>query len=268
MSYAIRFMIKNTSKTIIIIGAAICCLIGLIIVMVFVSGDKNKTEQQTALTEADEAEIQAENEEKTLMEANMEAMENAKQQVYQPVRDIEKEDHILGDINAPVQLIIYNDFDCPFFAKLNDTIDQAKQEFGDKIVIAFRHFPQSIHSYAMLSALASECAAEQDSFWQMHDRLLADNKENKMSVEQFKQDAEEIGLNTKKFNQCLEEEKYIDKIYEQMSEGKEAGAIGTPTIFVNGEQLAGALPFEDYTALDGIDEEGMKSVIERKLGDF
>jgi len=258
-------MIKNTSKTIIIIGAIICCLIGLIAVMVFVSSDKNKKEQKITLPEATEAEIQAENEAKMLIEANREAMQKASQQAYQPVRDIEKEDHILGDIGAPVQLIIYNDFDCPFFARINETIEQAKQEFGNKIVIAFRHYPQRIHSYAMPAALAAECAAEQGKFWQMHDKLSFDNKENKMGMEQFKQDAVDIGLDVAKFNQCLETEKYQDKISEQMAEGKEAGAIGTPTTFVNGEQLAGALPFEDYVALDGINEEGLRSVIERHI---
>ncbi len=260
-------MIKNTSKTIIIIGVIICCLIGLIAVMVFVSNNKNKTEQQITLPEKTEAEIQAENEGKALLEANREAMQKAKQQIYQPVKEINKEDHILGDIDAPVQLIIYNDFNCPFFARLNETIEQVKQEFGNKIVIAFRHFPQRIHSHAMIAALAAECAAEQDKFWQMHDKLLADNRGNKMSIGQFKQDAVDIGLDAAKFNQCLETKKYQDKISAQMSAGKDAGAIGTPTIFVNGEQIAGAAPFEDYVALDGVDEEGMKSVIERHLGE-
>ncbi len=260
-------MIKNTSKTIIIIGAIICCLIGLIAVMVFVSNNKNKTEQQITLPEKTEAEIQAENEAKMLIEANREAMQKAKLQVYQPVKEIDQEDHILGDIDAPVQLIIYSDFDCPFFVRLNETIEQVKQEFGNKIVIAFRHFPLRIHSYAMPASLAAECAAEQDKFWQMYDKLFASKKANKLYTGQFKQDAVDIGLDAAKFNQCLETKKYQDKISEQMSAGKEAGAIGTPTIFVNGEQIAGAAPFEDYVALDGVDEEGMKSVIERHLGE-
>ena len=258
-------MIKNSSKTIVVIAVILCCLIGLIAIMAFVLNNENNTEQPVNLLEKTEAEIQAENAGKALLEANREAMQKAKLQVYQPVKEIDQEDHIVGDIDSPVQLIIYSNFDCPFFTRLDETIQQVKQEFGDKIVIAFRHYPQRIHAYSIPAALAVECAAEQDKFWQMYDKLSASKKANKLYLGQFEQNAVDIGLDAIQFNQCLETEKYQDKISEQLLAGKDAGAVGTPTMFVNGEEIVGAAPFEDYVDLDGINQEGMKSVIERHL---
>jgi len=208
---------------------------------------------------------QVNTEEETLREANREAIKKAQIQQVKPVRAIDDTDHIWGDINAPVQLIIYDDFECPFCAKFYDTTEQIKQEFGDKVVVAFRHFPLTIHPQAMTAALAAECAAEQGKFWQMYHKLFADNKAGQMNKEQFKQDAVNIGLDAVKFNQCLDIKKYKDKVLAQMLEGKNAGVSGTPGNFVNGEPLPGAYPFEDFIRRDGKKAEGMKSIILRHL---
>jgi len=182
-----------------------------------------------------------------------------------PVRPIDQADHYWGKLDAPVQLIIYSDFECPYCADFTKTIEQVKQQFSDQVLIAFRHYPLTIHAEAVLAAEASECASEQGQFWQMYDQLFNNNKTGQLNKEQFKKDAADLGLDQVKFNQCLESEKYKDKVLSQMIEGKNSGVTGTPTSFVNGQILVGAYPFEDFTARDGKKELGMKSIIESKL---
>ncbi|MCK4554614.1 thioredoxin domain-containing protein [Candidatus Parcubacteria bacterium] len=204
-------------------------------------------------------------EEKNIKEANQQAVEKAQRQVIQPVRAIGSEDHFLGNLDASIQIIVYGDFNCPFSAKFYDTVNQVKEEFSDNAVIAFRHYPLIGHVYAMPAAIASECAAEQGKFWEMYGKLFENNKESKLNIEQFKKNALEIGIDVAKFSQCLEAEKYKDKIYVQMNDGKDYGVGGSPTIFVNGEPLPGAYPFEDFVRSNGDEVDGMKSIIERHL---
>ncbi|MEA3463540.1 MAG: thioredoxin domain-containing protein [Patescibacteria group bacterium] len=246
-------MIKNkfTFLTVLII----VCIFGITAVLaVYLKNKESNIKQQQINTEAE-----------ALKQANNDTIKKAWSQSIKQVRAIDNTDHLWGGLEAPAQLIIYNDFGCPFCLKFYNVIERIKQEFGDNAVIAFRHYPLAMHTNAMTAAIASECAAEQGKFWQMYHKLFADNKAKQMNKERFKKDAVEIGLNRSQFNKCLETEKYKDKINAQIIEGKNAGVIGAPTIFVNGEQFAGAAPFEDYVALDGADEEGMKSVIERHI---
>ena len=182
-----------------------------------------------------------------------------------PVRPVDETDHLWGDKNAAVQLIVYDDFECPFCAEFYDTLEKIKAEFKGKVAIAYRHYPLAMHPNALAAAQASECAAEQGKFWEMYSKLFAENKAGRMSSEQFKIDAKDLGLDQVKFSQCLDTEKYKNKILEQMLEGKNAGVTGTPTVFVNGNIYPGAYPFEDFIARDGKPEKGMKSIINELL---
>jgi protein-disulfide isomerase len=230
----------------------------------YYSGQKNR---QTGLPDqtAKQQEETAKPQESDSVKENIEVPKETADSLS-PVRAIDDSDHLAGDKNAPVKLIVYSDFECPFCGKYFDTLEQVKNEFGDKVAIAFRHFPLlNLHVYAMQAAIASECAAEQDKFWPMHDRLFADNKENKINEAQFKEDAKTIGLDQAKFNQCLATEKYKDKVTAQMIEAKNFNVNGTPTTFVNDRIVVGAYPFEDFTATDGVKTEGMKSIISKAL---
>lgn len=182
-----------------------------------------------------------------------------------PLRPIDETDQVWGDANAAVKIIIYDDFECPFCADFFKTTDQIKEEFGDKVAIAFRHFPLSSHPNALPAALASECAAEQGKFWEMYDKLFTDNISHQMNIDQYKRDAAQIGLDQAQFNQCLETEKYKEKVLAQMLEGKNIGVTGTPTIFVENEIYPGAYPMDDFTDKQGNKQEGMRSIINRKL---
>lgn len=181
------------------------------------------------------------------------------------VRPIDSTDHIWGDPKAPVKMIVYSDFECPFCAQFAATMKKIETEFFGKIAITFRHYPLAGHPDAKKAAEASECAGEEGKFWEMHDKLFADNVAGKMSVDRFKQDAVDLGLNQKQFSQCLDSGKYNNKVSEQKSEGDKAGITGTPTIFVNGNIYPGAYPFEDFTNSAGQPEKGMKSIINEFL---
>lgn len=206
-------------------------------------------------------------EENKLKTANQNAVVASPRMIIKPVRTIDATDHVWGDIKAPVQLIIYSDFECPFCASFNKTIEQIKDYFKDQVVIAFRHNPLRSHPMALTAALASECASEQGQFWPMHDKLFAANLENKISTEQVNSDAKSLDLDIVKFSQCLDTQKYKDKIQEQVLEAINSGVIGTPGNFVNGELSSGAVPFADYTSSDGNKYEGMKKIIEGHLAD-
>jgi len=183
----------------------------------------------------------------------------------QPVKPLNVDDHLWGNAEAPVKIIVYSDFECPFCAAFHDTLQQVKDEFKDQVEIAFRHYPLASHPEALKAAEASECAAEQGKFWEMYNQLFIDNKAGIMTPDQFKKDAVDLGLDQAQFNQCLDTDKFKNKVTAQMLGGKNAGVNGTPTFFVNGQIYVGAYPFRDFTGNDGKPEKGLESIIKEIL---
>jgi len=177
------------------------------------------------------------------------------------VRPIGDDDYVWGEKGSPVKIIVYSDFQCPFCATYADTLKQAETEFTNKIVVAFRHFPLPGHEEAMNAALASECAGEQGKFLGMYDQLFNDNKANDFSKDRFNADAKNLGLDMKKFNQCLKTGKYGDKIQSQIDEANKLGVIGAPTTFINGDIVPGARPYDDFTDSQGNKAPGLKTLI-------
>ncbi len=236
-----------------------------VIILLFYLATFLKQEEILPSNVADTEKSQENSEIAKIREANKEAIVQAQKQGIMQVRPIEIGDHVWGELEASVQLIIYNDLTCPFCANFYATAKTIKEFFSDRVVIAFRHFPLPTHPMALEAALASECAAEQDNFFKMLDKLFTDNQVGKMSIEQFKQDAAALGLNIAEFDQCLETEKYKEKIQAQISEAKKFNITGTPGNFVNGEPVPGAYPYEDFIGSDGQERKGMKSIIERHL---
>lgn len=161
-----------------------------------------------------------------------------------------KEDHIRGNVNAKVTLLVYSDFECPFCGRFVPTLEQAAKEYGDKIRIVFRHFPLSFHQQAMPAALASECASEQGKFWEFHDELF--KNQTGLGEKFFKDTATKLGLNMSKFNDCVSSSKYSAKVQTQLSGGSAAGVGGTPHTIVSGPKgtkpVSGAQPFTSLKA--------------------
>jgi protein-disulfide isomerase len=198
--------------------------------------------------------------------ASSQANVGADQQTVTKVRSLDQSDHVLGSLQAPVQLIFYGDFDCPFCASFYDTLKKVEIEFKDKVAIGFRNFPQpSMHNVALPAALAAECAAEQGKFWEIYNKFFIDKQKDKLNTDQLIVDAKDIGLSADQFKQCLDTEKYKDKIQSQLQEAKSFNVSGPPYSFINGEYISGAKPWDDYKDQDGTTQEGLKSVINRIL---
>jgi len=165
------------------------------------------------------------------------------------VPPVTSEDNVYGPSDAKVTLIEYSDFECPYCARFGETMSQIIDEYGDDVRVVFRHFPLSFHANAKGAAIASECAAEQDKFWEMHDKIFEANLTKTMSLDTWNQVAADLGMDTGDFEDCLESDRYDEKIASQMEGGARAGVKGTPATFVNGKMVSGALPYESFVQI-------------------
>jgi protein-disulfide isomerase len=156
-----------------------------------------------------------------------------------------------GDKDAPIQLVEFSDFECPFCARAHPTIQQVLSAYGDKIRFVYRHYPLPNHPNAKPAAEASACALEQDRFWPFHDRLFANT--SKLAGTDLKAHAASAGLDMARFTSCFESRKYKDQVERDITEAGGAGVTGTPAFFINGRPLEGAQPFEAFKRV--IDEE-------------
>jgi protein-disulfide isomerase len=156
-----------------------------------------------------------------------------------------------GPDTAPVTIVEFSDFQCPFCGRLAPTIDEVKKNYGDKVRVVFRQFPLPMHPNASKAAEASLCAFEQGKFWQMHDAMFKDQQ--KLSVPELKATAATLGLDADKFNSCLDSGKYASKVQEDIDAGRKVGVSGTPAMFVNGRFINGAVPYEQVSSV--IDDE-------------
>jgi protein-disulfide isomerase len=156
-----------------------------------------------------------------------------------------------GPASAPIEIIEFSDFQCPFCQRANPTVTQVLQTYGDRIHFVYRHFPLSNHPNAKPAAEASQCAAEQGKFWPYHDKLFANP--SKLSDADLKTHAAEIGADTAKFNACVDSHKYRAQVDADARAGEEAGVNGTPAFFINGRMISGAQPFSEFKRI--IDEE-------------
>jgi len=132
-------------------------------------------------------------------------------------------DHIKGDPDATISVIEYSDFECPFCKRHHPTMKQLVDEVDD-VNWVYRHYPLGFHPNAQKAAEASECAGEQGKFWEYADILIEKGPDNTQLVAY----AEELKLNKSKFESCLEDGKYTQKIKDQMNAGAAAGIRGTP----------------------------------------
>lgn len=157
----------------------------------------------------------------------------------------------MGPPDAPVTIIEFSDFQCPYCQRLAPTLDRVAETYGDKVRLVFRQFPLPIHADARKAAEASLCAAEQDKFWEMHDAMFANIRA--LSVPELKQKAADMGLDTEEFDSCLDSGRYQAQVEQDLQAGREAGVTGTPAMFINGRFISGAVPFESISRV--IDDE-------------
>lgn len=174
------------------------------------------------------------------------------------------DDPVIGDADAPITLIEFTDYQCPFCARhFTQTYGQIKKEYVDtgKVKIVLRDYPLGFHQHAQKAAEAANCAGDQDLYWEMHDMLfntqatwssLAD------AVPTFKQYAKDLGANASTFDSCLDSDKYKDEIAKDMADGAASGISGTPGFWIIGpddqsQQVSGAFPYDTFkNAFDGM----------------
>jgi protein-disulfide isomerase len=164
------------------------------------------------------------------------------------------DDPAIGPQDAPITLIEFSDYECPYCSRWHDQVfNKLRQEYPDQVRIVYRDFPlSSIHPNAAPAAEAANCANEQDSFWEFHEKLFSG--EYDLGEEAYLQYAEDLGLETDEFQECLESGRYSDEVMADYQFASGLGVRSTPTFFLNGIPLVGAQPYEVF-----------KEVIEKEL---
>ena len=157
-----------------------------------------------------------------------------------------------GPASAPVTIVEFSDFECPFCGGLFPTLKQIEKTYSDQVRLVYRQFPlTNIHPYAQKAAEASLCANDQQHFWEMHDSMFGNQRE--LSIADLKQRAVDLKLDAPAFNQCLDSGKHAAAVQKDIQEGARAGVTGTPALFINGRLLSGNQPYAEIKAI--IDDE-------------
>ena len=166
--------------------------------------------------------------------------------------DIGPQDPSLGPARAPVTIVEFADFECPFCKRLWRTLQRVRETYGDRVRIVWKDFPLTrVHPAAFQAAVAARCAFEQGRFWEYHDRLFEGQRA--LGVAALKVYAQDAGLNVDRYAACVDSNRYETAVQDSMAAARRLGLTGTPTIFINGLMIKGAKPYEVYAA--AIDDE-------------
>ena len=159
----------------------------------------------------------------------------------------EDDDPFIGDKNAPVTIVSFEDLQCPFCKRAFDqTFPQLKKDYIDtgKVKYVYRDFPLSFHPEAQPAAEASECADEQGEFWDYHDLIF--NNQATLGRDLYINLAGQLNLDVNKFTQCIDNGEMREEVQADTSYGSQIGVSGTPTFFINGIKLVGAQPYAAF----------------------
>lgn len=157
-------------------------------------------------------------------------------------------DPVLGNPDALVTIVEYSDFECPYCSRAYWTMRLIEEDYSeDQVKIIFKNYPLSFHANAQKAAEASECAFDQDMFWEYHNTLF-ENQEA-LTVEDLKQYAVDLGLDTETFNTCLDSGEKESEVEKDFNDGLAEGVTGTPAFFINGQSLVGAQPYESFATI-------------------
>lgn len=156
--------------------------------------------------------------------------------------DIETtDDPQLGDPTATVVIVEFGDFECPYCLKAFPTVRELQHEYQDRILYIWRDFPAAdLHPHAEKAAEAGECAQDQGKFWEYHDKLFINQQ--RLTVPDLKRYAAEVGMDVPSFILCLDSGRYAQEVQQDLQIALDAGAIGTPTYFINGQMISGVIP--------------------------
>lgn len=153
-----------------------------------------------------------------------------------------------GPENAPVTMVAFSDFQCPYCQLILPTLEQIEETYGDQVRLVFRQFPLTqIHPQAVDAARASLCANEQGRFWEMHDAMFANQRA--LQVDQLKATARDAGLDGQEFDACMDSNRFVGQVTEDLEAGRALGITGTPMVFINGRSVSGAKPYEEFAEI-------------------
>jgi len=156
-----------------------------------------------------------------------------------------------GPKDAPITVVGFQDFQCPFSKRSLSTLEQLIKAYSNQVKLAFKNFPLGFHKQAGIAAEVAMAAGAQGKFWEMHDKIFANQKQ--LSIDNLKSYAQELNLDMKKFNDDLDSHRFKKVIDEDMKIGRGAGVRGTPTFFINGRKLVGAKPLAEFQkVIDGL----------------
>lgn len=141
-----------------------------------------------------------------------------------------------GPDDAPVTVVLFDDFQCPYCARLVPTIEQVMQAYPQQVRVVFKHFPLSMHKFAKQAAVASIAARNQGKFWPLHDQLFANY--NKLNDEKIRELAQAVGLDMQRFDQDIQDPALHQEVDADMQLGSRSGVRGTPAVYINGAQLS------------------------------
>ncbi len=156
----------------------------------------------------------------------------------QLARPLDEHDHLRGSLSAPVQLVEYGDYECPFCADARPGVDRLVDNFKAEVVFAWRHFPLvSQHPNAWPAAVAAEAAGRQGRFWDMHNHLLS--HQHRLTADELRNHADALGLDMERFDADVHDAEVAAGVREDALSGLRSGVTGTPTFFVAGRRLEG-----------------------------
>ncbi len=157
---------------------------------------------------------------------------------------------VMGPANAPVTIIEFSDFQCPYCRTVQATLKRLRERFGDRVRLVFRDLPiLDLHPGADRAAEAARCAADQGKFWEYHDVLFANP--DKQKPEDLVRHAKDLGLSMPRFEDCVVKRRFAAAVAADVAEAKSLGLGSTPTFFINGRVLVGAHPYENFERLIG-----------------
>lgn len=152
-----------------------------------------------------------------------------------------------GPANAPITIVEFSDYQCPFCKRAEPIVKQVLERYPDKIRLVYRNFPlEQMHPRARPTAEAALCAEEQGKFWEFHEKVFGGNGLEEADLVAY---GEAVGLDAAKFKACMTERRYKDKVDADAKAGRDAGVSGTPAFFVNGIMISGAKPVDEFSAI-------------------
>ncbi|HEX5036360.1 MAG TPA: thioredoxin domain-containing protein [bacterium] len=169
-----------------------------------------------------------------------------------PKVEVEEGDNpAIGPKDAPIKIVEFTDYQCPFCGKSRPTVNQILSQYKGKVRYVLRDFPLSFHKDSIKAHEGAHCAGDQDKYWEMNKKLF--DNQRAIKVEDVKKYAEDLKLKMDKFNQCLDSDKYAEIVKQNQEYGEKVGVSGTPAFFINGRMVSGARPFSSFQEI--IDDE-------------